>query len=59
MTLEENIYPWVCRSKIAVPGMVDNFEKSYGALQISYPGDQGKLAEIDAQKLEQEAEYKA
>ena len=45
------------RSKITIPGMVDNFEKSYGALSIPYPGDQGKLAEIDAQAVTQKARY--
>lgn len=27
------------KNKIAVPGMVDNFEKSYNAVQIPYPED--------------------
>merc|ERR1712228_580192 len=47
------------RSKIAVPGMVDSFEKQYKALDVAYPGDQGKLAEIDAQATEQKARYAA
>jgi len=45
------------RSKITVPGMVDNFEASYGALSIPYPGDQGKLAEIQAQSDKQKQAY--
>ena len=28
-------------SKVTVPGMVDNFQKQYAALQIPYPSDQG------------------
>lgn len=27
------------KSKIAVPGLVDNFEKSYNAVKIPYPED--------------------
>ena len=30
-------------SKVTVPGMVDNFQKKYGALTIPYPSDQGTL----------------
>ena len=30
-------------SKVTVPGMVDNFQKQYGALTIPYPSDQGSL----------------
>jgi hypothetical protein len=37
--------------------MVDNFEKSYAGLQIPYPSDQGRLAEIDAQAVEQKKRY--
>lgn len=47
----------VYKSKITIPGMVDTFEKSYGSLSIPYPGDQGKLAEIDAQAVTQKARY--
>merc|ERR1712127_341197 len=35
------------KSKITVPGMVDNFAAKYAALSIPYPGDQGTLAAID------------
>lgn len=45
------------RAKITVPGMVDNFEKSYKGLKIAYPSDQGKLAEIDAQAVQSKANY--
>ena len=37
--------------------MVDTFEKNYAGLQIPYPGDQGRLAEIDAQAVEQKISY--
>nr|ALS04915.1 mitochondrial ATP synthase subunit d [Pseudodiaptomus poplesia] len=47
----------VYRSRIAVAGMVDNFESKYKGLQIPYPSDQGKLAEIDAQASEQKTRY--
>jgi len=47
----------VYRSKVAVAGMVDNFEKQYKALDVPYPGDQGKLKEIDAQAVQQKAAY--
>jgi len=45
------------RSKIAVAGMVDNFEKQYKALEVPYPSDQGKLGEIDAQAVQQKARF--
>eukprot|EP00088_Acartia_fossae_P028937 TRINITY_DN2973_c1_g2_i2.p1 TRINITY_DN2973_c1_g2~~TRINITY_DN2973_c1_g2_i2.p1 ORF type:complete len:178 (+),score=73.76 TRINITY_DN2973_c1_g2_i2:31-564(+) len=45
------------KSRIAVPGMVDNFEKAYAGLQIPYPSDQGRLAEIDAQAVQVKAGY--
>jgi F-type H+-transporting ATPase subunit d len=45
------------KSKITVPGMVDTFEKSYSGLTIPYPGDQGKIAEIDAQAVAQKANF--
>ena len=41
--------------KVTVPGMVDNFEAKYAALTIPYPSDQGSLAAIDAQGVEQKA----
>merc|ERR1719430_63760 len=47
------------QGKVKVEGMVDNFEKSYAALSIPYPGDQGRIAEIDAQAVEQKASYTA
>jgi len=47
----------VYRSKIAIPGMVDKFEKAYKDLKVPYPSDQGKLAEIDAQAVESKANY--
>merc|ERR1712071_547514 len=38
-------------SRVAVPGMVDKFEKAYAALNIPYPKDKGNmLAEIDAEE---------
>jgi hypothetical protein len=40
-----------------VPGMVETFEKSYAGLKIAYPGDQGRLAEIDAQAAEQKKRF--
>jgi len=42
-------------SKVTVPGMVDNFQAKYSALDIPYPSDQGTLAAIDAQGAEQKA----
>jgi len=47
------------RGKVTVPGMVENFEKQYTGLSIAYPGDQGKLAEIDAQAAQQKAAVEA
>jgi len=44
-------------TRVAVPGMVASFEKSYAGLQIPYPADQGRLAEIDAQGAEQKQVY--
>jgi hypothetical protein len=46
-----------CRARITVPGMVETFEKSYAGLKIAYPGDQGRLAEIDAQAAEQKKRF--
>merc|ERR1712037_721435 len=43
------------RAKITVAGMVDNFAAKYAALDIAYPSDQGSLAAIDAQAVEQKA----
>merc|ERR1712112_9229 len=43
------------RAKITVAGMVDNFAAKYAALDIPYPSDQGALAAIDAQAVEQKA----
>ncbi len=40
-----------------MPGMVETFEKSYAGLKIAYPGDQGRLAEIDAQAAEQKKRF--
>jgi hypothetical protein len=37
--------------------MVETFEKSYAGLKIAYPGDQGRLAEIDAQAAEQKKRF--
>jgi len=45
------------RSKVNVPGMVDNFEKQYKALAIPYPSDQGTLAQIDAQAATEKGRY--
>merc|ERR1719347_253955 len=42
-------------SKVTVPGMVDNFQKKYGALTIPYPSDQGTLKAIDDQAAEHKA----
>merc|ERR1711981_1397821 len=42
-------------SKVTVPGMVDEFQAKYAALEIPYPSDQGTLAAIDAQAVEQKA----
>jgi len=47
------------KAKITVPGMVDTFETKYTGLSIPYPGDQGKLAEIDAQAGQQKARHAA
>jgi len=45
------------KNKVAVPGMVETFEKSYAGLQIPYPTDQGKIAEIDAQAVESKSNF--
>ena len=45
------------RAKITVPGLVDTFEQKYSALAVPYPGDQGTLAQIDAQAAEQKQRY--
>jgi hypothetical protein len=45
------------KAKITVPRIMDNFEKSYSGLQIPYSSDQGRLAEIDAQAVEQKKSY--
>eukprot|EP00088_Acartia_fossae_P055057 TRINITY_DN6390_c0_g1_i1.p2 TRINITY_DN6390_c0_g1~~TRINITY_DN6390_c0_g1_i1.p2 ORF type:complete len:178 (+),score=66.74 TRINITY_DN6390_c0_g1_i1:34-567(+) len=47
------------KSKITVPGMVDSFAEKYGALNVPYPSDQGRLAEIDAQAAQEKARYTA
>merc|ERR1712109_293220 len=44
------------RSRIAVPGMVDDFQKKYEALQIPYPKDNATAA-LDAQLVAKKAEY--
>merc|ERR1712141_371237 len=44
------------RSKIAVPGMVDDFQKKYEALVIPYPKDNATAA-LDAQLAAKKAEY--
>merc|ERR1719187_1635042 len=41
--------------KVTVPGMVETFQQKYAALEIPYPSDQGALAAIDAQAVEQKA----
>merc|ERR1712117_597816 len=46
----------VYRSRIAVPGMVDDFQKKYEALQIPYPKDNATAA-LDAQLVAKKAEY--
>merc|ERR1712098_985868 len=43
------------RTRVTVPGMVDDFAKKYAALEVPYPGDQGALAAIDKQEGEQKA----
>merc|ERR1712061_745438 len=43
-------------SRIAVPGMVDDFQKKYEALQIPYPKDNATAA-LDAQLVTKKAEY--
>lgn len=45
------------KARVAVPGMVDNFQNSYGALNIPYPTDKGTIAEIDAEAKENESTY--
>jgi len=45
------------RAKINIPGMVDNFEKQYKALDIPYPSDQGTIAQIDAQAATEKGRY--
>jgi len=47
------------KGKIAIAGMVDTFETKYKALAIPYPGDQGKLGEIDAQAAQQKTRHTA
>jgi len=47
----------VYRSKVNVPGMVDNFEKQYKALSIPYPSDQGTLAQIDSQATTEKGRF--
>ena len=45
--------------KTAVPAFattIDSFAKSYAAVSVPYPGDQGKLAEVDAASAKQVAE---
>merc|ERR1711997_626996 len=44
------------KSKIAVPGMVDEFQKKYEALQIPYPKDNASAA-LDSQLVAKKAEY--
>merc|ERR1712080_784394 len=44
------------KSKIAVPGMVDEFQKKYEALQIPYPKDNATAA-LDSQLVAKKAEY--
>merc|ERR1711936_51748 len=44
------------KSKIAVPGMVDEFQKKYEALQIPYPKDNASSA-LDSQLVAKKAEY--
>merc|ERR1712179_597554 len=44
------------RSRIAVAGMVDDFQKKYEALQIPYPKDNATAA-LDAQLVAKKAEY--
>jgi len=56
MTIQKFGTP-LCRARITVPGMVETFEKSYAGLKIAYPGDQGRLAEIDAQAAEQKKRF--
>merc|ERR1711926_28950 len=43
--------------KVTVPGMVDNFQKKYAALQIPYPSDNGAFKAIEDQAAEQKAAY--
>lgn len=45
------------KTRVAVPGMVDTFAKSYSGLQVPYPTDQGRIAEIDAQATESKASF--
>merc|ERR1712058_171187 len=44
-------------NKVTVPGMVDNFQKKYAALQIPYPSDNGAFKAIDERATEQKAAY--
>merc|ERR1712050_617863 len=44
------------KSKVAVNGMVDEFQKKYEALQIPYPKDNATAA-LDAQLVAKKAEY--
>merc|ERR1711874_773837 len=46
----------IYKSKIAVPGMVDEFQKKYKALQIPYPKDNASAA-LDSQLVAKKAEY--
>ncbi|KAL0270431.1 UNVERIFIED_CONTAM: hypothetical protein PYX00_007841 [Menopon gallinae] len=45
------------KSRITVPGMVDNFQKSYEGLNIPYPTDKGLLAKIEEQEKTANAEF--
>merc|ERR1712241_538004 len=46
----------IYKSKIAVPGMVDEFQKKYEALQVPYPKDNASAA-LDSQLAAKKAEY--
>lgn len=43
------------KSKVAVPGLVDNFQKNYDALKVSYPTDT-LTAQVNAQEKEVRAD---
>jgi len=48
----------VYKSKVALPGLVDSFQKQYEAFKVPYPQDK-VTPEVDAQQKQAEAEIKS